>query len=90
MKSLQSFLGMLNYWTYCISHVSDVTKTLHELLKAGNDFVWLICHQSAFQRIKDTISKDAALLYHDAKQDLFLEVDNFKGETQCCNTLITD
>ena len=32
VKSLQSFLGMVNYLTHFILHVSDLTKTLHELL----------------------------------------------------------
>ena len=58
-----------------ISHVSDLTKTLCESLKADNNFVWLKHHQSAFQGIKDTISKDTALRYYDATQDLYLEVD---------------
>ena len=57
VKSLQSFLGMVNYLKYFIPHVSDLTKTLHELLKTGNDLVWLKHHQFAFQRIKDTFVK---------------------------------
>ena len=66
---------MVNYLTHFIPQVSDLTKTLHELLKADNGFVWLKHHQSAFQGIKDTISKDTALRYYDAKQDLYLEVN---------------
>ena len=45
------------------------------MLKASNDSVLLKHHLSAFQRNKDTISKNTALRYYDAKQDLYLEVD---------------
>ena len=40
--------------------------------------MWLKHHQSEFQRIKERISKDKALRYCDAKQNLYLEVDASK------------
>ena len=74
VKGLQSFLGRVNNLTCFILHVSDLTKMLHKLLKADNDFVWVKHHQTAFQRIEDAILKDTALRYYDAKQDLYLGV----------------
>lgn len=51
-KSLQSFLGLINWERRFIKNLAQLTKPLEELLKKDRKFVWTDKQQEAFVKIK--------------------------------------
>ena len=49
---LQSFLGTVNYLSHFLAFLSDLCALLQALLKKGNEFVWTMVHQCAFDQIR--------------------------------------
>ena len=57
-QELQSFLGMVNYLSSYIHHMSDLTSNLRNLLKKDSLFQWTEAHEAEFQMLKKAINKD--------------------------------
>ena len=74
-QELQSFLGMVNYLSSYIHHMSDLTSNLRNLLKKDSFFQWTETHEAEFQILKKAISKDVNLQYFDPKKPVVLQVD---------------
>ena len=74
-QELQSFLGMVNYLSSYIHHMSDLTSNLRNLLKKDSLFQWTETHEAEFQMLKKAISKDVNLQYFDPKKPVVLQVD---------------
>ena len=74
-QELQSFLGMVNYLSSYIHHMSDLTSNLRNLLKKDSLFQWTEIHEAEFQMLKKAISKDVNLQYFDPKKPVVLQVD---------------
>ena len=66
-QELQSFLGMVNYLSSYIHHMSDLTSNLRNLLKKDSLIQWTETHEAEFQMLKKAISKDVNLQYFDPK-----------------------
>jgi hypothetical protein len=77
-KKLMSFLGMVQYLSPYIQHLSDLTAPLRNLLKKETDFVWTATHQNAFNKIKDTVSNATTLNFFYPQFQTILEVDSSK------------
>ena len=60
-QELQSFLGMVNYLSSYIHHMSDLTSNLRNLLKKDYLFQWTETHEAEFQMLKKAISEDVNL-----------------------------
>ena len=74
-KSLQSFLGAINYLSKFIPYLSTLRSTLQGLVKKDSDYIWTPTHDRAFQDIKDAICNEALLAYFDKSKPVFIEVD---------------
>ena len=68
-------MGMVNYLSSYIHHMSDLTSNLRNLLKKDSLFQWTETHEAEFQMLKKTISKDVNLQYFDPKNLVVLQVD---------------
>lgn len=56
-KTLQSFLGLINWERRFIKNLAQLTRPLEELLKKDKKFVWTEEHQQAFVKIKKTFQE---------------------------------
>ena len=73
-QDLQSFLGMVNYLSSYIHHMSDLISNLRNLLK-DSLFQWTETHEAKLQMLRKAISKDVNLQYFDPKKPVVLQVD---------------
>lgn len=64
-KSLQSFLGMVNYLRMYTPNLSLNCKNLNSLLKKENKFEWNSIHKDEFSKIKKLIENAATLEHFD-------------------------
>jgi hypothetical protein len=56
VKSLQSFLGLVNYYRRFIKELSIIAEPLYRLLKKGTTFKWTDIQQRAFESLKSTLT----------------------------------
>ena len=75
IQELQSLLGMVQYLSPFIPHLSTQTAPLRELLKKEAVFSWNASHTSAFQTIKKSISNASTLHYFNPKLETKIQVD---------------
>ena len=62
-QGLQSFLGMVNYLDQYIKNMAELTANVKLLLRKNVLFQWTESHEANFQKLKDSISRDACLMY---------------------------
>ncbi|XP_052752398.1 uncharacterized protein K02A2.6-like [Galleria mellonella] len=74
-KSLQRFLGMINFLGTYIKNLSTETEIFRNLLKKDSMWLWDENHNKAFQRLKDLITKSPILCHYDNTKPLTLSVD---------------
>ena len=72
---LQSFLGLIQYLSSFIPHLSEKTYILRQLLKHNVDWEWNAEHQQAFEILKKTVHGEMTLTYFDPNQPVEIEVD---------------
>ena len=75
VKSLQTFLGMVNYLNRFTPRLADLTAPLRDLCKEDIVFIWGPEHDSAFAAIKREIAATRNLPYYDQSKPLTLQVD---------------
>ena len=63
VKTLQSFLGLLNYYRSFIPRMADIAKPLYDLTKKGIRFVWSEKCESAFNCLKELLTKPPLLIH---------------------------
>ena len=74
-QQLQEFLGMVTYLAPFISHLSQKTAALRDLLKRESEFQWNASHQEAFTAVKEAISKETTLSYFNPGKNTTIQVD---------------
>ena len=72
---LASFLGMCNYLSMYIPHLSDVTSTLRELNRKNIDFTWNATYDKAFRQAKLHVVNAVALKYFKPQTPIVIECD---------------
>ncbi|XP_028163909.1 uncharacterized protein K02A2.6-like [Ostrinia furnacalis] len=75
VNSLQSFLGMVNYYRNFVPNASSVLSPLYDLLKKGVKWHWSSVHDEAFKLIKIFLMSDQVLAHFDPQAKLILTVD---------------
>ena len=55
--------------------MSQLTHNMRLLFKKNNFFQWTESHEANFQRLKESISSDACLMYFDTSKPMTLQVD---------------
>lgn len=72
LKSLQSFLGKINFIRRFIPNYAEIAKPIQSLLKKDVKFVWQEEGKRAFQEIKSTIAKAPVLVSPDYSKDFMI------------------
>ena len=63
VASLQSFLGMVNYFSNYIPFCTWITRPLYSLLQKNETWLWNSTHQRAFDLCKEALSSAPVLRY---------------------------
>ena len=79
-EELQRFLGMVNYFSQFIPNQSEITAPLQNLLKK----VWSYEHTQAVERLKQILSSQPVLKFHDPTKPVKLQVDASKAGLGAC------
>ena len=74
-KSLQRFLGMVNYYHRFIPNCGGIMSPLYDLLKKDTNFVWNTSHSAIFESLKVALSLAAILQHPSPGARLALSVD---------------
>ena len=74
-QELQSFLGMVRYWGQYIKNMAELAINLRLLLTKDVLLQWIDSHVANFQKLKDSISSDACLMYFTSSKPVILQVD---------------
>ena len=75
VSELWSFLGMVQYYSRCLSGLATTLSPLHQLLKKDVPWNWTSVEQRAYETCKTSLSSDALLVHYDAKRELRLACD---------------
>ena len=75
VKMLRSFLGLASYYRRFIPAFARVATPLHGLTKKDVEFVWDSACQSAFEELKDLLTKAPVLVYPNFNVPFILETD---------------
>jgi hypothetical protein len=74
-KALRSFLGMAGFYQRYVPHYGDLTASLTDLLRKGQNFFWTKVHQDCFVSIKASLCSSPVLQIADFKKPFVLMVD---------------
>ena len=84
-KSLQRFLGMVNYYHLFIPNCGGIMSPLYDLLKKDTNFAWNTFHSAVFESLKVALSS-AVILHHPspgARLALFIDASD-----KCLGTVL--
>ena len=76
-KQIQSFLGMIGFYSKFISRFADIAKPLSDVTsnKSPNIVQWGQAQESAFQELKTCLSKQPVLQILDFKKEMVVQTD---------------
>ena len=77
-QDLQRLLGMINYLSKYIPHMSELTAPLRSILKDDVSWAWFPEHDSALTKIKTVLSSAPVLRFYDTNLPTTLQVDASK------------
>ena len=75
VNELRRFLGMVNYMSKFLPHVTDVLHSLYNLIKKDVPWNWSTNEVKAFQHVKEMIGNSPTLSFYDPNKELTLEND---------------
>ncbi|HBS53358.1 MAG TPA: hypothetical protein DD806_05115 [Flavobacterium sp.] len=75
VKTLQSFLGLANYYRRFIPKMSEIIKPLTSLLCKKNPYIWNSSCQNSFEILKQKLSNAPILQYVDYSKPFILTTD---------------
>ena len=75
VATLQSFLGLANYYQVFISGMHELRAPLNNLLKKGTKWNWSVECESAFQKIKDTLTSELFLTHFNPQLPVIVASD---------------
>ena len=75
VTTLQSFLGVANYYQSFIKNLNDLRAPLNELLKKDKKWKWKPECQTAFDQIKKALTADLFLTHYDPKLEIIVASD---------------
>ncbi|XP_062600646.1 uncharacterized protein LOC134262285 [Saccostrea cucullata] len=65
VSELRAFLGLVNYYGRFKENLSTHSAPLYDLLKNNCNFVWSKSCKAAFEKIKELVTSDQALVHYD-------------------------
>lgn len=75
VTALKSFLGLIMFYSWFMTHHSTVQAPLHQLLKKGTSWRWFKAEEDAFVAAKQLILNLQTLVHYDYTLPLFLSCD---------------
>ena len=72
---LQSYIGMCNFLSSYVPHLTDKLFVLLQLMVKDSDFVWTVSHTKVFKCSKEKILMCATLTYYDDEKTYTIQVD---------------
>ena len=75
VKTLQSFLGLVNFSLQFVPQLATVTQPLRMLLKKGTQFIWSTACINNFDEIKKLIKEVATLAFPDFSRTFRVQTD---------------
>lgn len=74
-KELQSFLGLINFYSRFLKGKAEVAEPLYHLLDRNSGWSWNSQHDQAFVALRNLLSSEAVLISYDPKQPIVLLCD---------------
>ena len=94
--ALKRFLGMVNYLSKFMPHLSKMTEPLRRLEDKDVEWQWLTQHSIAFNTVKKYLTESPVLKYYNVNEDVTIQCDASetclgavlmqKGQPQPCVT----
>ena len=75
VAGVQRFLGLVNYLSKFMSHLSVMCEPIRSLVHADVVWQWTHEHEEAFSKLKEAISKTPVLRYFDSNEETTLQCD---------------
>ena len=72
---VQRLLGLAQYLAKFLPHLSDVTKPLRDLTQSNVLWVWNEAQQTAFEKLKEMVTRTPVLRYYNLKEEVTLQCD---------------
>jgi hypothetical protein len=75
VKEVQSYVGFIGFYRAWISDFSSIAKPLFNLSKKDTRFAWTEEHQSAFERLRDSLLEGLTIMYPDFTRPFIIATD---------------
>ena len=72
---LQSFVGLCNYLSCYVPHLTDVFSPLRAFTVKSIEFKWEQLHNKAFKKVKQAIANSCMLWYFNSEDPIIIQVD---------------
>ena len=75
VQCLRRFLGMVNYLSKFLPHLSEETEVLRKLTEKDAEWCWLQSHTDAVAHVKKMIVSVPVLAYYDVNKPVVIQCD---------------
>ena len=75
ITGVQHILGMCQYLSKFLPHLSEVIKPLQDLTLVEIEWLWNQPQQEAFQALKKAVASTLILHYHNLQEEVTLQCD---------------
>ena len=75
VPAVQCILGLAQYLSKFLPHLSDITKPLRELTQKDTEWDWGQAQQDSLETLKKTVSSTPVLRYYNLKEEVTLQCD---------------
>ena len=75
VTELRQFMGMVNQLGRFSPHLAEISQPLRELLTKKNEWVWGPDQETAFQRVKDELTRPSVLVAYDLRANTKVSAD---------------
>ena len=75
IAAVQRLLGLSQYLSKFLPHLSDITKPLRELTQKETEWTWDSPQQEALDRLKNAVASTPVLRYYNLKEEVTLQCD---------------
>ena len=72
---VQRLLGFAQYLAKFLPHLSDITKPLRDLTQRDVDWIWDSAQQTAFEKLKEAVTRTPVLRYYCLDEEVTLPCD---------------
>lgn len=75
VTAIQRLLGLAQYISKFLPHLSDITKPLRELTQKDIEWTWDLAQQNALETLKKAVSSTPVLWYYNPQEEVTLQCD---------------